>query len=124
MIKAPSRANRFEDYEFSIEQAGNPTNLNLLKLLRNYSTCKNTSDDDKNNLRYIHQMLSLVLHEHCSSNTDFICNRTYFRQPTLENGYGHWDLGMGKAAWRGFYSCLVFANGTHQLLMNLDGKYE
>ncbi|UJR09387.1 hypothetical protein I4U23_013630 [Adineta vaga] len=122
-IKAPNRADRYDEYQFSIKQAGNPTNLNLLKLLENYSTFKDISDDDKNNLRYIQQMLSLVLHEYCSSNADFICNRTFFRQPTTEDAHTYWDLGMGKAAWRGFYSCLVFANGTHQLLMNLDVNY-
>lgn len=42
--------------------------------------------------------------------------------PTTDGNYGNWDLGLGTALWRGFYSCLVFAKGEHKLLMNLDGK--
>jgi hypothetical protein len=69
-------------------------------------------------------MLSIVLHENCSSLADFIFARLFFSQPLPQDRYGSWDLGLGKAVWRGFYSCLVFTKGRHQLLMNLDGKLQ
>jgi len=123
-IMAPNRSNRLVEYQVSIKQAGNPINLSLLRSVKEIYGTDSDHNIHINDLHYIRQMLSIVLHEHCSSQADYIYNRTFFTQPVLQNKYSHWDLGLGKAAWRGFYSCLVFANGSHQLLMNLDCKYQ
>ncbi|CAF0788505.1 unnamed protein product [Adineta ricciae] len=120
ILSAPNSAGRYEDYQCSIKQAGRPTDLDLLKSLKQFYVSNDTLEDTKNQLKYIQQIFSLVIHAYSSGDSGFIYNRTYFKEPTLSNGQHHWDLGLGKAVWRGFYSCLVFANGTHQLLMNLD----
>ncbi|CAF4212234.1 unnamed protein product, partial [Rotaria sordida] len=83
---------------------------------------ENLSNYTPEDLQDIKQILSIALHEHCSSHAAFICNRSFFA-PTKDGEHGVWDLGLGKALWCGFYSCLVFAKGTHQLLMNLDVKH-
>ncbi|CAF2999218.1 unnamed protein product [Rotaria sp. Silwood2] len=121
-IMAPNTAHRQEEYQIVIKQVGNPIDLNLLCCLNELYRTDNNSNINLNDVRIIHQMLSIVLHQYWSSNATHIYNRSYFVQPTLNNQYGYWDLGLGKAAWRGFYSCLVLANGTHRLLMDLGGK--
>jgi len=123
-ITGPNRAHREEKYEISIKQVGNPVDLSLLRSLKEFFETKSDVNIKLNELQRIKQMLSVVLHEHCSSQADFIFNRSYFSQPTLDERFGNWDLGLGKAVWRGFYSSLVFAKGTHQLLINLDGKIQ
>lgn len=82
----------------------------------------NSSNYITENISNIKQILSIALHEHCSSQATSIYNRSFFA-PTLKEQYGEWDLGLGKALWRGFYSCLVFSKGRHQLLMNLDSMF-
>ncbi|CAF3586663.1 unnamed protein product [Rotaria sp. Silwood1] len=119
---APNRFNRQEEYQISITRVGNPIDLSLLRSLDEFYNTKNDSNINVNDIKVLQQMLSIVLHENCSSNAAYIYNRSFFAQPILENKHGYWDLGLGKALWRGFYSCLVFTNGTNRLLMNLDGK--
>jgi hypothetical protein len=123
-VTGPNRAHRQEEYDISIKQVGNPLNLSLLRSLKELSETKSDDNIKFNDLQSVKQMLSVVLHEHCSSQADFIFNRSYFSQPAVEDRFGNWDLGLGKAIWRGFYSCLMFSKGTHQLLMNLDSKIQ
>jgi hypothetical protein len=96
--------------------------LSLLQNLSHFHGTGNESNERLEDLEKIKQVLSIALHEHCSSHAEFIYNRSFFA-PTPEGRHGEWDLGSGKALWRGFHSCLVFAKGKHQLLMNLNGKY-
>ncbi|CAF2600413.1 unnamed protein product [Rotaria sp. Silwood2] len=119
-IMAPNRFNRQEEYQISIKRVGNAIDLSLLHFLNEFYDTENNSNVNVNDIRIIQQVLSIVLHENCSSNAAYIYNRSFFAQPILKDKHGYWDLGLGKALWRGFYSCLVFANGTHRLLMNLD----
>jgi hypothetical protein len=121
---APNRADCLEEYKVSIKQVGNPIDLHLLRSLREFYESGNNNDINSKDIHSIKQVLSLALHENCSSRADFIYNRSFFSQPASENAHDCWDLGLGKALWRGFYSCLVFSKGHHQLLMNLDGKYK
>jgi hypothetical protein len=123
-IMGPNRANRQEEYKFSIKRVGNPIDLSLLRSLKEFYSTENGDNVTSNSLQNIKKVVSIVSHEHCSSNAEHIYNRSFFSQPVSEDRYGCWDLGLGKALWRGFYSCLVFAKGSYQLLMNLDGKYE
>ncbi|CAF3918070.1 unnamed protein product [Rotaria sordida] len=122
-IMAPNRINHQEEYQISIKRVGNPIDLSLLRSLDEFYNTKTNSNINVNDVQIIQQILSIVLHENCSSNATYIYNRSFFAQPILENKHGHWDLGLGKALWRGFYSCLVFTNGTNRLLMNLDMSY-
>lgn len=123
-VTGPNRAHRQEEYDISIKQVGNPLDLSLLRSLKELSEMKSDDNIKFNDLQSVKQMLSVVLHEHCSSQADFIFNRSYFSQPVVEDRFGNWDLGLGKAVWRGFYSCLMFSKGTHQLFMNLDSKIQ
>ena len=104
-----------------VQRVGKPVDLSLIRNLRELLDSTALSNDRVEDLQEVKQVLSIALHEHCSSNAEFIYNRSFFA-PAVEGKYGEWDLGLGKAMWRGFYSCLVFARGTHQLLMNLDGE--
>ena len=107
--------NRMENFKFIIKRVKNPVDFSLLR--SSDAFLKVNSDISR-----IKKVLSIVLHERCSSHADFIYNRSFYSQPTLENKYHHWNLGMGKALYRGFYSCPIFTNGTHKLLINLDGE--
>ena len=118
----PNRSNRQEEHRVIVQRVGNPVDLSLLRDLDQLFTAGNESNHRLEDLQNIKQVLSIALHEHCSSHAEFIYNRSFFA-PTLDGKHGGWDLGLGKALWRGFYSCLVFAKGTHQLLINLDGEY-
>jgi hypothetical protein len=122
-VVGPNRANRQEEYQVSIKHVGSPIDLALLPLLKELYQMENNNNITLNTLQNIKQFVSIVLHERCSSHADFIYNRSFFAQPVSPDKHGDWDLGLGTALWRGFYSCLVFAKGTHQLLMNLDCKH-
>ncbi|CAF1302297.1 unnamed protein product [Adineta steineri] len=118
-IMGINRANRSEEYNISVKRVGNAIDLASLasfKEIYEPSTENNLNIDDLQNIR---QVLSIALHEHCSSTADYIYNRTFFRNPSPKT-LGYWDLGLGKATWRGFYSCLLFTNGSQRLFMNLD----
>ncbi|CAF3977665.1 unnamed protein product [Adineta steineri] len=119
-IMGINRANRYEEYKISVKRVGNAIDLASLasfKEIHEPNTENNLNIDDLQNIR---QVLSIALHEHCSSTADYIYNRTFFRLPSSQNTLGNWDIGSGKATWRGFYSCLVFTNGSQRLFMNLD----
>jgi hypothetical protein len=118
----PNRSNRQEPHKVIIQRVGNPVDLALIQNLSELFDTANASNDRLEDLQSIKQVLSIALHEHCSSLATFIYNRSFFTL-TDESRHGVWDLGSGKAMWRGFYSCLVFAKGRNQLLMNLDGKF-
>jgi hypothetical protein len=120
----PNRANRQEEYQIFIKRVGDPIDLASLHSLKEFYETENDDNITFNELPNIKKVVSIVSHEHCSSNAEHIYNRSFFSQPVLEDRYGYWDLGLGKALWRGFYSCLVFAKGNYQLLMNLDGKFQ
>ena len=122
MIMGPNRANRQVPYQVTVLQSNEPLDLSLLGNLEELYRATNESNERLEQLQSVKQVLSIALHEHCSSHAEFICNRSFFVNPTNDR-YGMWDLGLGKALWRGFYSCLVFAKGSHQLLMNLDGEW-
>ena len=121
MIMGPTRANKQVPYQVTVKQAGDPVDLSLLQHLDQLYAATNQSNDRLEHLQSVKQVLSIALHEHCSSHAEFIYNRSFFATPSNDR-YGVWDLGQGKALWRGFYSCLVFAKGEHKLLMNLDGE--
>ncbi len=123
MIMGPNRFNQQEPHRVTVQRVGTPVDLALIQNLNQLFDATNESDDRLEDLQDIKQVLSIALHEHCSSHAAFIYNRSFYA-PAIEGQYGDWDLGSGKAMWRGFYSCLVFAKGRHQLLMNLDGKYQ
>jgi hypothetical protein len=118
----PNRSNKQELHTVIVQRVGNPVDLSMLQNLNQLFDMANQSNDKLEELQNIKQVLSIALHEHCSSHAAFTYTRSFYT-PTIEGQHGEWDLGYGKAMWRGFYSCLVFARGKHQLLMNLDGKY-
>ncbi|CAF1297239.1 unnamed protein product [Didymodactylos carnosus] len=66
------------------------------------------------------QILTTVLHEAASKNAHAIRNRSFYMIPTKENAF---DLGDGKAGWRGFYSALVLSASEYKLALNLDVSY-
>lgn len=101
---------------------GDRIDLSILGVLKDIFQTQTDDNIRVTDLPRAQQMLSIVLHENCSSQAEFIFKRSFFSRSLASDIYGSWDLGLGKAAWRGFYSCLVFANGVHQLLMNLDSK--
>ena len=119
----PNRSNQQEPHKVIVQRVGMPVDLSLIQNLNQRFDTANESNDRPEELLDMKQVLSIALHEHCSSHAEFIYNRSFFA-PAIEGQFGEWDLGLGKAMWRGFYSCLVFAKGTHQLLMNLDGKFQ
>lgn len=121
-IRGPNRENIMGEYDVFVRKVGNPIDLACLRALKDFSQAQSDDNININELESIKQMLSIALHEHCSSNADFIVNRSFFSRQLATNRFGSWDLGLGKAIWRGFYSCLVFGKGEYQLLMNLDGK--
>lgn len=121
-IQGPSQYDGLEQYEVSVKLTGDPIDLSVLSILTDCSQPQNNSRIDLTRLHHVKQVLSVILHEHCSSHADFIFNRSFFSRPVATDRYGNWDLGLGKAVWPGFYSCLVLTKGKHQLLMNLDGK--
>jgi len=104
-----------------VQRVGAPVDLSLIQNMQQIFQDPRTSNIDIEQLQDIKQVLSIALHEHCSSHADFIYNRTFYLLDS-ENTRGAFDLGVGKAMWRGFYSCLVFSKGRQELLMNLDGK--
>lgn len=106
-----------------VQRVGAPVNLSLIQDMQQIFNEPVTSNISLEQLQDIKQVLSIALHEHCSSHATFVYNRTFFSLEG-EDMYGAFDLGMGRAMWRGFYSCLVFSKGRHELLMNLDGKYK
>lgn len=119
----PNRSNKQEPHSVIVQRVGQPVDLSLLQGIRHIFDDPKTSNTSLENLQDIKQVLSIALHEHCSSHAAFIYNRTFY-PPLEQEQYGSWDLGSGKALWRGFYSCLVFSKGRHELLMNLDGEYQ
>ncbi len=119
----PNRYNRQEPHKVIVQRVGTPVDLALIQNLNQFFDAANESNDRLEELQDIKQVLSIALHEHCSSHAAFIYNRTFYA-PVVEGRYGDWDFGLGRAMWRGFYSCLVFGKGRYQLLMNLDGKYQ
>lgn len=121
-IYGPNRNGRQEAYEVYVKQVGRPIDLRFLSVLEDFYQAQSDDNIDLNELQSTKQMLSIALHENCSSNADFIFNRSFFSRSLATDRYGSWDLGLGKAVWRGFYSCLVFGKGMYQLMMNLDGK--
>jgi hypothetical protein len=111
MVNGMNQFNRMEKFKFIIKRVGDPIDFSLLRSPDVFLKAHN-------DLIRIQKVLSIALHEHCSSHARFVYNRSFYSQPTLENRYGRWDLRMGKALWRGFYSCLVFANGKNKLLIS------
>ncbi|CAF4618051.1 unnamed protein product, partial [Rotaria magnacalcarata] len=59
----------------------------------------NRSNDTPQDLVPIKQILSIALHENCSSRATAIYDRSFFAATTAEQ-HGEWDLGLGKALWR------------------------
>ena len=116
----PSRNNRQEPHTVTIQRVGSRVDLALINNLDSFFDRHERSNERLENLEDIKQVLSIALHEHCSSHAAFAYTRSFF-SPAADGRYGEWDLGNGKAMWRGFYSCLVFGKGRHQLLMNIDG---
>ena len=117
----PDRSNKQEPHTVIIQRVGLPVDLSITQDLNTLFESAKTSNIRLEELQDIKQVLSIALHEHCSSHAAFVYNRSFY-SPSNQGQYGEWDLGLGKALWRGFYSCLVFSKGKHQLLMNLDGK--
>ena len=107
-----------------MKRVGDVIDLKTLAMLEEVHQPRHDTNLAPVQLHSIKQVLSIATHERCSSDADFIYNRTFFREPAVHDRHGHWELGLGKALWRGFYSCLVFSKGTHQLLMNLDSKFQ
>ena len=118
----PSRSNRQEPHTVIIQRVGIPVDLALMQNLDQFFDQNNQTSERLEKLEDVRQVLSIALHERCSSRAAFVHDRSFY-SPTFDGRYGEWDLGSGKALWRGFYSCLVFGKGRYQLLMNLDGSY-
>lgn len=114
---------KYVPHTIAIQRVGAPVDLSLIHDLRQIYNEPKTSNIELEQLQDIKQVLSIALHEHCSSHATFVYGRAFFSLDR-QNTYGVFDLGMGKAMWRGFYSCLVFSKGRHELLMNLDGEFE
>ena len=119
----PSRNNRQEPHTVTIQRVGLPVDLALINNLNSIFDRNDPSNERLENLEDIKQVLSIALHEHCSSHAAFVYTRSFF-STAADGRHGEWDLGNGKAMWRGFYSCLVFGKGRHQLLMNIDGEHQ
>ena len=119
----PNRSNKQEQHRVIVQRVGNPVDLALIQDLNERFDTITGSNDKPEDLQGVQQVLSIALHEHCLSHAEFVCSRSMFTS-AMKGQHGEWDLGLGKAMWRGFYSCLVFSKGTHQLLINLDGKYQ
>ena len=117
----PNRSNKQEPHTVIVQRVGTPVDLAMIQNLNQLFDSANESNERLEELQNIKQVLSIALHEHCSSHAAFIFNQTFYS--ATDGQYGDWDLGLGKAMWRGFYSCLVFGKGRYQLLMNLDGKH-
>ncbi|CAF1080758.1 unnamed protein product [Adineta steineri] len=122
IVSGPNRSNKEEQHTVIVQRVGRPVDLSLLANLNELFQPEALSNDNMQDLEEVKNVLSIALHEHCSSHAAFVYHRSFF-SPTIAGQHGEWDLGLGKALWRGFYSCLVFAKGTHHLLMNLDGKF-
>ncbi|CAF1296812.1 unnamed protein product [Adineta steineri] len=122
IISGPNRSNKEEQHTVIVQRVGRPVDLSLLGNLDELFHPESLSNDNIQDLEEVRNVLSIALHEHCSSHAAFVYHRSFFSS-TIAEKYGEWDLGLGKALWRGFYSCLVFAKGTHHLLMNLDVKH-
>ncbi|CAF3439875.1 unnamed protein product [Rotaria socialis] len=118
-IKAPNRSNRLVTHKVIVRRAGEPIDLALIQNFDEILHTENRLNNTPQDLDIIKQILSIALHENCSFHATAIYDRLFFAQTTPEQ-HGEWDLGLGKALWRGFYSCLVFSKGAHHLLMNLD----
>ncbi|CAF1158155.1 unnamed protein product, partial [Didymodactylos carnosus] len=95
-----------ENFKFIIHLTDEPIDFAELAL-----------QEKSENFERLKQVLSIVLHEQCSSTALFASKRAFYSIPTVGNAF---DLGEGKALWRGFYSCLMFSKGNHKLLVNLD----
>ncbi|CAF4203077.1 unnamed protein product, partial [Adineta steineri] len=121
-ISGPNRSNKEEQHTVIVQRVGRPVDLSLLGNLDELFHPESLSNDNIQELEEVRNVLSIALHEHCSSHAAFVYDRSFF-SPTIAGQHGEWELGLGKALWRGFYSCLVFAKGTHHLLMNLDVKH-
>ncbi|CAF4340358.1 unnamed protein product [Rotaria sp. Silwood2] len=121
-IKGPNRSNRQELHKVIVRKAGCPVDLAVIQNTKEIFDTENLTNYTPESLQNIKQILSIVLHEHSSNHATFIYNGCFFSS-TTDGCHGEWDLGLGKALWRGFYSCLVFAKGKHKLLMNLDVKH-
>ncbi|CAF1368534.1 unnamed protein product, partial [Adineta ricciae] len=122
IIDGPNRSNRQEPHKVVVQRVGIPVDLALIRNLNELFDPSSLTNERIEDLQEVKQVLSVALHEHCSSQASFVFTRSFFTPST--DGHGcEWDLGLGKAAWRGFYSCLVFSKGKHQLLMNLDVKH-
>ncbi|UJR36677.1 hypothetical protein I4U23_029394 [Adineta vaga] len=110
-----------EPHKVIVQRVGSPVDLSLIANLNELFDPASLTNDRMEDLQQVKQVLSIALHEYCSSNAAFIYNRSFFAS-SADGRQSEWDLGLGKAMWRGFYSCLVFSKGKHQLLMNLDGE--
>ena len=125
IVKGPNRQCRIVDYHISIKQVRSPIDLSLLRSVKQlYANNVNNDNNniDLNALQSIRQILAIVIHEKCSSEADFIFSRSFFSQPSPADRYSGWDLGLGTAAWSGFYSCPVITNGSYSISINLDSK--
>ena len=118
----PNRSNKQEAHQVIVQEAGYPVDLALLRNLNQLFDTARESNEQLEELQAVKQVLSIALHEQCSANATFIYNRCFFAAAS-DYTHGEWNLGDGKALWRGFYSCLVFAKDKYQLMMNLDGRY-
>ncbi|UJR36678.1 hypothetical protein I4U23_029395 [Adineta vaga] len=122
IISGLNRSNRHEPHKVIVQRVGSPVDLSLIANLNELFDPASLTNDRIEDLQQVKQVLSIALHEYCSSNAAFIYNRSFFAS-SADGRQSEWDLGLGKAMWRGFYSCLVFSKGKHQLLMNLDVKH-
>ncbi|CAF3860432.1 unnamed protein product, partial [Rotaria sp. Silwood1] len=120
-MSAPNRFGRQEEHEILIKLVGKPVDLSLLNFLDEFQQTGNNNYLNHDDLKRIKHILSVVLHEQCSSNATYICNRLFFAQPTLDNKYGDWDLGLGDAASEQTFS---WKQGEQESIVTVENYYK
>src|SRR4051794_17061408 len=88
-VVGPSRSNRPEPHTVIVKRVGEPVNLALLQNLDQLFNTINESNDRLEDLQDIKQVLSIALHEHCSSHAAFMYNRSFYA-PIIEGQHGEW----------------------------------
>jgi hypothetical protein len=78
MIMGPNRSNRQEAHKVIVQLVESPVDLSLIQNLTELFETANESNDRLEDLQKVKQVLSIALHEHCSSHASFIYN--------MENG--------------------------------------
>ena len=113
----PNRSNKQEPHTVTIQRVGLPVDLSLTQNLNTLFESANTSNIRLEELQDIKQVLSIALHEHCSSHAAFVYNRSFY-SPSNQGQHGEMGSWFRKStvAWFLFMSCFFQrkASTTHE----------